>query len=340
MGNVYAFVKDRFRFFRRTGRNRWNLPHGRLHLKTVHAVITVLFFALWLPCRAGDTSSAIPLGNTITRGNFNFGHQLGYMYSRMDEAWFKEGGNWSFETGSLTYYTPDMPLVMNPYWKQRTITMIPLYFTYYPCRTIELEADLTDLFIEFPYQSVNNMGGKSPRFNTKIKLLDEKTILPAIAFTVGVKFSSAKPYTIWANKLNYYESNGLAGAGTGVADYLLLFTFSKKLQQSLQLHARIGLAPIGSPVEFQRGSAQADEIPYGCQLKKVFNPRWEASFEVSGMYNGLPTTQLAHYSVARTQITRNGRSSHFIIDLERGLTRETDTWVAGFYEKWDFLLKQ
>ena len=54
------------------------------------------------------------------------------------------------------------------------------------------------------------------------------------------------------------------------------------------------------------------------------------------MYNGLPSTQLAHYSVARMQIIRNSRSSRFLVDLERGLTRETDTWVAGFYEKWDF----
>lgn len=292
-----------------------------------------ILYTLQNPCFAADTS------NTITRNEFNFGHQLGYMYSRMDNAYFKDAGNWSFETGLVACYTPEMPLVRNPFWKERTIVMIPLYFSFSPCRTIELQADLTDLFIEFPYQDLDNAGGKSPRFRTKIRLLEEKNVLPAIAFTVGVKFSSAKPYTIWANRHNYDESNGLAGAGTGVADYLLLFTFSKQIASSMSLSARIGLAPIGSPVEYQRGSAQADEIPYGFQLKKAFNTTWATSMEVCGMYNGLPATRLAHYSVARLQITRNGNRSHCTLNLERGLTRETDTWVAGFYEKWDFYKK-
>ena len=233
-------------------------------IKNLLPLVFVVSSALYLPCLAGDTS------NTITRNNFNFGHQLGYMYSRMDDAWFKDGGNWSFETGLMGYYTPDMPLVRNPYWKQRTIIMAPLYFTYYPCRTIELDADITDLFIEFPYQSLDNAGGKSPRFRTKIRLLEEKNTLPAIAFTVGVKFSSAKPYTIWANKLNYDESNGLAGAGTGVADYLLLFTFSKNLRQSLQLNARIGLAPIGSPVRIQARIGAGGRDPLWLSVKKGF----------------------------------------------------------------------
>jgi hypothetical protein len=187
--------------------------------------LSVALFSL--PCLGQNTS------NTITRSNFNFGHQLGYMYSRMDNAYFKSGGNWSFETGFLSYYTPEMPLVRNHFWKERTILMIPLYFTFSPCGTIELQAEVTDLFIEFPYQTIDNAGGKSPRFKTKIRLLEERRSLPAVAFTVGVKFSSAKPYTIWANRHNYDESNGLAGAGTGVADYLLLFSFSKKVASSI-----------------------------------------------------------------------------------------------------------
>jgi hypothetical protein len=295
---------------------------------------SLLVFALSLALQFSFSARG---ANTITRDSFNFGHQLGYMYSRMDNAYFKEAGNWSFETGLLSYYTPTMPLVRNPLWKERTIVMIPLCFIFSPCRTIELQADLTDLFIEFPYQDLDNAGGKSPRFRTKIRLLEEKKDLPAIAFTVGVKFSSAKPYTIWANRHNYDESNGLAGAGTGVADYLLLFTCSKRIADSMHLTARIGLAPIGSPVEYTRGSAQADEIPYGFQIKRALSSHWASSIEVSGMYNGLPATRLAHYSVARLQFAHTGGGkSHFVLDIERGLTRETDTWVAGFYEKWDF----
>jgi hypothetical protein len=277
--------------------------------------------------------------NTIGKSDFNFGHQLGYMYSRMDNAYFKPAGSWSFQTGFLAFHTPEMPLVRNPAWKERTILMVPLYFKIVPCRNIELEAEVTDLFVEFPYKNIHNMGGKSPRFMTKMGLLKEKSMLPAIAATIGVKFSSAKPYTIWDNDHNYDESNGLAGAGTGVADYLLLFTFSKTFDSSVQAHARLGLAPIGSPVEYGRGSGQADEIPYGIAVSRKFTPRWSAQAEVSGMYNGLRSTRLAHYSIARLQLFCHGENSTFTLNLERGLTTASDTWVAGFYETFDFSVK-
>ena len=276
--------------------------------------------------------------NTITRKYFNFGHQSGYMYSRMDDAYFQDGA-WNLKTGFLAYYTPEMPLVTDPYWKERTILMLPLYVEVFPSSRVALQAEITDLFVEFPYQSINNMGGKSPRFRTKIKLLGERAYLPATAFTVGVTFSSAKPYTIWENRLDYDSSNGLAGAGTGVADYLLLFTLSKTVKNTASVHARIGLAPLGSPVEYTHGPAQADEIPYGIAVKKEFGASWWAQGELSGMYNGLPGTKLAHYSVARLQVSRVIKSSTITLNLERGLTRETDTWVAGFYEKIDFRKK-
>jgi hypothetical protein len=309
---------------------RFRLPEF-FFMRSIRRLLLVFCAVLALPAKnfAGDTS------NTISRDSFNFGHQLGYMYSRMDDAYFKDGGAWSFQTGFLSFYTPDMPLVRNPFWKERLILMIPLYFDFYPCSAIEIEAELTDLFIEFPYVNINNMGGKSPRFKTKMRLLKERDYLPAIAFTVGVKFSSAKPYTIWDNHHNYDQSNGLAGACTGVADYLLLFTFSKKLGLTTTVDARLGLAPLGSPVEYSRGSAQADEIPYGIAIRRDVG-RSAAQFEISGMYNGLPATILAHYSVARLQLFRDVGRSTFVINLERGLTRETDTWVGGFYVKFNF----
>jgi len=274
--------------------------------------------------------------NLITRDYFNFGHQQGYMYSRMDDAYFKAAGAFTFETGLMGYHTPRMPLVRNPFWRERTIIMVPLYCTFTPASIVELQAEITDLFIEFPYQDLDNAGGKSPRFKTKIRLREESNRLPAVAFTVGVTFSSAKPTTIWENRHNYDSSNGLAGAGTGVADYLLLFTCSKQLVQEAWIHARIGLAPLGSPVEYQRGSAQADEIPYGIALVNSLNERWQTSLELSGMYNGLHMTRLAHYSVARLQLQRRAKSSRFILNLERGLTEESDTWVAGFFQRWDW----
>lgn len=272
-------------------------------------------------------------GNTITRNQFNFGHQLGYMYARMDDAYFKERGTWTFETGLATLYTSTMPLVRNPYWKKRTMLYVPLYFEIFPSDNISLQIELTDLFVEFPYYDRNSMGGKSPRFKTKIRLLKERKYLPALAFTAGVKFSSAKPYVIWRDSLNYDESNGLSGAGTGVADYLLLFTLSKSLPAHTSLHGHIGLAPLGSPVdENGHGSRQADEIPYGLSLRHDFAANISGRFEVCGMYNGLRATQLAHYSVARLRVSwqpKHGRS--VALNLEHGLTEESDEWVGGIF---------
>jgi hypothetical protein len=289
-------------------------------------IVSTVFFAGALSLtKAADTS------NTISRDDFNFGHQLGYLYSRMDDAYFRDDGACTFTTGFLAFHTPVMPMVRNSYWKERTILMVPLYLEYFPCSRISLQAEVTDLFIEFPYESIENMGGKSPRFKTKIKLLGERRRLPALALTIGVKFSSAKPYTIWDNNHNYDESNGLAGAGTGVADYLLLFTASRHVLPDVTIHARLGLAPLGSPVEYTRGSAQADEIPYGLAVKKELTGPWALQAEVCGMYNGLKSTRLAHYSVARIKGSYRQGPLELTFDAERGLTEETDTWVAGMY---------
>jgi len=271
--------------------------------------------------------------NTITRNDFNFGHQLGYMYARMDDAYFRERGWWRFETGLATLYTSKMPRVRDPHWRERTMAYIPLYFELFPSDNIALQIELTDLFVEFPYYDVTSMGGKSPRFKTKIRLLQERQWIPALALTVGVKFSSAKPYVIWRNDLNYDESNGLAGAGTGVADYLLLLTLSKSLTPATSFHGHLGLAPLGSPVEeYGYGSRQADEIPYGLSARHDFSPRWSGRLEVCGMYNALTSTQLAHYSVARMRLSWKPAGRHMVtINIEHGLTEESDEWVGGLF---------
>jgi hypothetical protein len=274
--------------------------------------------------------------NTIRRNQFNFGHQLGYIYSRMDDAFFCERGTWRFETGLATLYTSRMPRVRSSKWKERTMVYIPLYFELFPSDNISLQIELTDLFVEFPYVDHTSMGGKSPRFKTKIRLLKERRILPAIAFTAGVKFSSAKPYVIWRHDHNYDESNGLCGAGTGVADYLLLFTFSKNIRETFSIHSHIGLAPLGSPVEYTRGSAQADEIPYGLSLRYRFFPQLLARLEVCGMYNGLKATELAHYSVARLRLAWKPRRYSFLLNIEHGLTEESDEWGAGLFSVLEF----
>ncbi|MFW5813300.1 MAG: hypothetical protein ACOCXC_03145 [Fibrobacterota bacterium] len=293
----------------------------------------IWIFLFCISCIAADTT------NTINRNNFNFGHQLGYIYSRMDDAFFGEPGSWNFETGFLGYYTENMPMVRNDKWKERLMLIIPLAFTYYPTDFVMLRFEVTDLFIEFPYEDLDNTGGKSPRFETKLRLLKEGDFLPATAFTTGVKFSSAKPYTIWDKDHNYDESNGLAGAGTGVADYYLIFSFSKKLDRAASLSARIGLAPLGSPVEYVRGSAQADQIPYGVSYRRE-RGGWSGCVEICGMYNGLPATKLAHYSVLRLQIGREWERGALVMNAEKGLTEESDDWVLGFYKRFDFRVQE
>ena len=285
---------------------------------------------------------ALDTGNTITRNTFNFGHQLGYMYARMDDAYFKERGTWTFETGFATLYTSSMPRVRNPCWKERTMLYIPLYFELFPSDNISLQIELTDLFVEFPYYDSDNMGGKSPRFKTKIRLCEERKFLPAIAFTVGVKFSSAKPYVLWRDSLNYDESNGLAGAGTGVADYLLLFTLSKSFSARTSLHGHLGLAPLGSPVESNGyGSRQADEIPYGISLRHDFPANISGRIEVCGMYNGLPYLQLAHYSVVRLRVAWHPAPRRSIaLNLEHGLTEESDEWVGGVFGTFEWRVRR
>ena len=275
------------------------------------------------------------LGNTITKSDFNFGHQLGYMYSRMDSAAFRPAGEWSFETGFLAYYTSSMPQVTNPGYRERLMLLVPLNFEVAVSDWVALQVKATDLFVEFPYESIHNVGGKSPMFCAKMGLLREGPLHPALALTCGVKFSSAKPYTIWAKKHNYVESNGLAGADTGVADYLLLFTATRHFLEQWAVDARLGLAPLGSPVEYVRGSGQADEIPYGLRFRFSPSPLYGLAAEVSGMKNGLSGTRLAHYSVARLTGSRSFGRLETSLDLEKGLTRESDEWVAGTYLKFN-----
>lgn len=293
-----------------------------------YLLITIILFAQSLSL--ADTS------NTITREYFNFGHQLGYIYARMSDAFFEERGRWDFESGLGILYTSNMPLVRNPYWQKRTFIYIPLYFEVFPSNNISLQFEVTDLFVEFPYYDITSMGGKSPRFKTKIKLFPERKYFPAIALTMGVKFSSAKPYVIWRNDHNYDESNGLAGAGTGVADYLILFSFSKNLNKQVSFHSHLGLAPLGSPVEYIRGSAQADEIPYGVSLRYNFSRAFWSNIEVCGMYNGLRSTKLAHYSVARIILLHKTEKLSLKLNIQHGLTKESDEWGGGGYVVFHF----
>jgi len=269
------------------------------------------------------------LGNLITKSDFNFGHQLGFLYSRMDSASFAKQGTWNFETGLLGYYTSEMPLVRNSAFRERLMLTMPLAFEWTCARNVALQFAITDLFVEFPYHDIHSMGGKSPRFMAKIGISDETVNVPALALTIGVKFSSAKPFTIWENEHNYDESNGLAGACTGVADYLLLFTASKHFSHELVLNARLGLLPLGSPVEYVRGSGQADEIPYGLSIQKSY-AHFVLRAEIAGMASGLESTRLAHYSVFRLApewiLSRNA----WTLNLEKGLTSESDEWVVGF----------
>lgn len=274
----------------------------------------------------GDPASA---ANTIRKDTFNFGHQLGYLYSRIEDAELLAAGEWRFETGFVAYHTDPMPLVRNPDWRRRTLLTVPgrLEVGLAPIVTLQLDSDLV---IELPYRDVHQMGGNSPRIRTRIRLLEDSGRRPALALTLGVKFSSAKPYTLWDDRLNYDDSNGLAGIGTGVADYFIIVSASKRFGDHHRLLARAGLAPVGDPSQaLERGGSQADQIPYGLAWIMTPDPRWHARLEWAGFWGALKTTRLDHYSVARLGLERRWEKVWLGGRVERGLTRESDDWVAG-----------
>ena len=159
----------------------------------------------------------------------------------MEDAYFEEAGTWNFQTGFLTYYTSDMPLVRNEKWKKRTMLIIPLYFKYYPTDFLKLEFDITDLFIEFPYIDHRNMGGKSPRFLAKMRILEERNYLPAIAFTIESNFQAPNLHNM-GNDHNYDESNGLQ-ARPGSRIIFVVYSF-QNLGKFGFLTTRLGLAPL------------------------------------------------------------------------------------------------
>ena len=161
------------------------------------------------------------------------------------------------------------------------------------------------------------------------------TVFP-LAFAVGVKFSSAKPYNIWDGNLNYDDANGLAGIGTGVADYSLVLYGSKALGDAgrHELHGRLGLGVLGDPTAFTRGSSQADQLLYGLDWQWTLTEGLQADAELVGMWGVLRTTTLDHYSVARLGLRRSWERFELAGRIDRGLTRESDDWAGGIELRW------
>lgn len=283
---------------------------------------------LWV---LGALAAAAPAGaaNTIRKDTFNFGHQLGYLYSRIEDAELPAAGEWRFETGFVAYHTDPMPLVRNPDWRRRTLLTVPgrLEIGLAPIVALQLDGDLV---AELPYRDIHQIGGNSPRVRTRIRLLEDRDRRPALALTLGVKFSSGKPYTLWDGRMNYDDSNGLAGIDTGVADYFIILSVGKRLGDRHRLLARAGLAPVGDPAQaLERGGSQADQIPYG--LAWIYSPvaAWQTRLEWAGFWGALTTTRLDHYSVARAVLEHRWPRVWLAVRGERGLTPESDDWVGG-----------
>ncbi|MBD3243957.1 MAG: hypothetical protein GF331_25415 [Chitinivibrionales bacterium] len=306
---------------------------------SVHTAFLLGGIALWSALLGQAVQADEPLGNTIRKNTFNFGHQLGYMYARSETARFRTAGTWRLVTGAFAYYTREMPLVRNPAYEERLMVLIPLHFEYSPCDNVLLDFDLTDLFVEvMDYRrtgSVHYLGGKSPRFRTKVRLLPEGRFLPCLALTVGVKWSSAKPFTIWDHRHNYDQSNGLAGAGTGEADYVILLAASKAFRL-LDTHCHIGLLPLGSPVEYSRGSGQMDEMLYGLTVDILPDTKAVLRLSFSGMYNFLDQGALGDYAVIRANLGRRFRRVDLIANIEAGLTNASDDLVVGLMTAFEF----
>lgn len=294
----------------------------------------MLKLARILLCLAALAPSSAAAVNSIVKSDFNIAQQSGYLYSRLDDAYFYERGWWSFETGFQTYYSDNMPRVVNPAWQQRWFLQLPGQLEVAPSDNILLRLN-SDAVAEFPRQDKHSAGGNSPRFRTKIRLLRETERRPALALTVGVTFSSAKPTNIQANRHNYNDSNGLAGLGTGVADYHLVFNASKNLAAHSLLHAQLGLAPLGIPVPFRGGPSQADQLPFGLGLHNRFN-NWRLRSEFAGMFGVLKTTTLDNYLLLRLLGGYQFKKCLLLANVERGLTPESDDWIGGLWVKFEF----
>ncbi|RMF15451.1 MAG: hypothetical protein D6761_07785 [Candidatus Dadabacteria bacterium] len=283
------------------------------------------------------TASSVDAQNEIRKDTFNFAQQLGYLYSHQDDAYTHPRGWWSLRTGALVYYTRKMARVENPDWQRRTFVQLPGQLRVAPGDRIVLQVD-SDLVAEWPRQDKHSWGGNSPRFRTKIGLLQEHDARPALAMTVGVKFSSAKPTNIFEDRHNYRDSNGLAGLGTGVADYFIVFHVGKRPASDVTLNAHVGLAPLGDPTAYDRGSSQADEILWGGTVD--WTPgAWRVQVGAAGMSGVLTTTHLHHYAVARLQLGRRWQRRGRIelaINAERGLTWTSDDWVGGLLVTTEF----
>ncbi len=277
--------------------------------------------------------------NTIRKDNFNFGHQHGYLYSSFEPAYIPDGKHFRFQTGAMSYHTSAMPRVLHPKWRSFTRVIVPVILDFSLAGIVQLKLQ-SDAIAHFPVQDQHSIGGNSPRFSARIKLVGEKKYSPALAFTIGVKFSSAKPWNIWNKIHNYNDSNGLAGVGTGVADYLLLLHASKEFGLQQFVHFNAGLAPLGDPTAYERGSSQADQIPLRLGYE-IVRQRWRLQIETAGMLGALQTTNLDSYLVARLQPAmrwhKKSHSQELAINLEKGLTWTTDSYVAGLLYRvtWD-----
>ena len=280
-----------------------------------------------------------PGRNTIRKADFNFGHQLGYIYARPDTAYIDSQFSFELETGFQAYHTPQMPRVVNPDWQRYTLYTLPLGLKYSVAGRVSLHVN-TDGVLQWPMLNAHSLGGNSPRVRAKVLLLRENRWWPAIALTVGVKFSSAKPWTIWYSRHNYNQSNGLAGPDTGVADYLLQLHTSKALPGTPiyrhWLHLNAGLAPLGDPTAYEHASSQADEIPFRLGYQMQAHGRWELVTEVAGMFGILSTTTMDDYAVLRLAPGYLWGAQSLHLNLERGLTNTSDTWVGGLWYRLRF----
>ena len=295
-------------------------------------VVLVLTQVSW--ALGGGIPRLDPSRNTIRKADFNFGHQLGYLYARPDTAYIDSQYGFEFETGLQLYHTPHMPRVTNPAWQRYSLWTLPLGLKYSVAGRISLQVN-SDAILQWPMLNAHSLGGNSPRVRAKVLLLDDRRWWPALALTVGVKFSSAKPWTIWYSRHNYRDSNGLAGPDTGVADYLLLLHVSKAMARSSAwqhwLHLNVGLAPLGDPTAYEHASSQADEIPFRLGYQALLRRRWDMALETAGMLGILSTTSLDKYAVARIAAGYRWGPHGLYINAERGLTATSDTWVGGLW---------
>ncbi len=267
-------------------------------------LIVTHFTPIQNQCQASDEK--------VTKGEFDFGHQLGHLYDQVHEATPLSHGTLDAGIGLQWYQEESLHITKS----SRTLYKIPLYlgFGLAPNVTGQLIFDLLhDSTITGRFR---NSGGDL-RMYAKIALWQT----PSFDFSlhVGMNLPNANDVNQDQGRFTFKESSGLAGPGTDESDNLLSLLLTHKWNETV-FHLNGGLGVFGDPTS---NGSQADMILYGCKLEQQWN-QFIFNISLSGFKGILSTTNQDHYSLIRSGFKILLEDASLAIQASKGLTPYSD----------------